>query len=558
MSIQAISHPSHDKLFTARLVKTMSAKRLWGIWVVAMLFSFVIQLLTIDVLNLLYHDEAQIIDYGRLTFTPNSTWSVTWLIGEEKPILLWSYLGPLISEVSFILSGYSSLGPKISALIGGLFASTMALGWLLARKVPTYAAFGLSLVLLVDPLFLMSQRIGRVDSWVFGMCLACCWLLRKTDIEANSSILKWQLVLAGGLTAVAALLWPSAVLLFPLIAYELLLSNNKSNEFIINWKRAITKSICFLCGGIIFFIFLLIPIWENVLVIFGDITNIVSYNVNSSTSLQERLFAIFNYHQWLKMVKAFVKTFSPILPFFAIIGILIRFNWKIFTITAITLCIIFSSQIYEQRLLYLFPYFILIISSLFVKLSQRPPSLQLLWFSKAALIILVSWSVIISLFIRTSFGISKPAKSQQERIQQVASHYIGRGNYRIFLAFTYEFYFAGRSLGWQLYTPYVQFNHTEDGQWVRGNEYEPKDRFVKLLSSMDYAIFPLGSMDEKLAESLGASGLRYCDTINVGIVQHPIGILGTSANNRAVSIFDWYLLGREGTGVYLLFKRDNE
>src|SRR4051812_23086235 len=125
-------------------ILNISISRVWWAWIIILAVTFLIQVSTIDVMPSLQKDEIQIADYGRLTLDPSSDWSVNWLVAEGKPILLWSYLGPLLSETSYQLFGNSGLGPRIVALLGGLLAATMALGWLMARRVPLYAAFGLA------------------------------------------------------------------------------------------------------------------------------------------------------------------------------------------------------------------------------------------------------------------------------------------------------------------------------------------------------------------------------------------------------------------------------
>src|SRR4051794_2410484 len=85
----------------------------WFRWILILSVIFLVQVSTISLLPHLQQDEVQITDYGRLAIDPESDWSVTWLVGNEKPLLLWSYLGPLISEVSFKLGGSSGIGPRI-------------------------------------------------------------------------------------------------------------------------------------------------------------------------------------------------------------------------------------------------------------------------------------------------------------------------------------------------------------------------------------------------------------------------------------------------------------
>ncbi|HEX9150603.1 MAG TPA: hypothetical protein VF842_00880 [Flavobacterium sp.] len=125
---------------------------------------------------------------------------MTWMVGNEKPLFLWTYIGPLIAETSFHLGGSSGIGPRIASLLGGLLASIFMMGWLMARRISPFMATCLSLAFLLDPLFNLSQRMGRSDSWVIALCLASCWVLRNSVLikDRNKKI---QFMIAGGLRA---------------------------------------------------------------------------------------------------------------------------------------------------------------------------------------------------------------------------------------------------------------------------------------------------------------------------------------------------------------------
>ncbi|MDB5019794.1 MAG: hypothetical protein JWQ28_921, partial [Pedobacter sp.] len=200
--------------------KAMNIKRLWYIWLVLAIIMFFLQVITIDILPSLMQDEAQITDYGRLALDPFSRWSVTWWVAGEKPLFLWSYLGPVFAEFGYQIGGASGVGPRIIGLLGGLAASSMALGWLLERKTPPAIAGLLALGFLLDPLFTLSQRMARSDSWVMAFCLASCWLLCYSSPKRGAFKVT-LVVLSGVFAAVSAFVWPSAVFLYPLISLEL-------------------------------------------------------------------------------------------------------------------------------------------------------------------------------------------------------------------------------------------------------------------------------------------------------------------------------------------------
>jgi hypothetical protein len=523
----------------------------WKWWVFAIVVSFVIQFLSLNVILLFYKDQAQIVDYGRLAFNPNSNWSVNWRVAEGKPLLLWSYLGPLIAEVSYQLSGLSSIGPRFTALIGGITASTVAFGWLLVRKVPIYAAFGLSLAFMLDPLFLLSQHIGRMDSWVMTFCLASCWILHKASYEEDIHLNKWRFMAAGSFAGISTLIWPSAIFLFPLILFELIQFKIITTY---NWKNLSVKVFYFSVGGVLTLVLLLIPVWESLVVLFGDLTTMVSQNVDSSKSVQNRIFALLDYRLWLKLVKAYVKTFTPVLPLIALLIILIRRDRGFIIVTLSAVAMIFGSLVYEHRALYLLPYFLVISSSAFIHSGKRPLKLFYRKLANIALVILVVWVIGVSLIVRTSLSIMDTTKTDRKTTYKRVASSIGSGDYKVFMGFTYELYFVGRSLGWKLYTPYVQYRYDNAGNWISENDYGPEDKFIELLTQVDYAIFPLGSVNDGLAKQLLDSGLQYSYVI--GADSDVVADKGTQRQRWThKDIFLWYLKGDIQHGPYIYYAR---
>ncbi|MCY2687961.1 hypothetical protein [Salinimicrobium sp. TH3] len=525
-------------------------RTVWFWWFLTVVLAFFIQLLTIDVLPHLQQDEAQITDYGRLALDPNSEWSVTWIVEEAKPLLLWSYLGPLISEISFNMGGGLGIGPRIISLLGGVLAATVIFGWLSSRRVPVYAAFGLSVAFLLDPLFVLSQRMGRMDALVFTFCLLACWLLRL----AENKIFKrgeFYTFAAGGSVAVAAFIWPSAIFLFPLIFMEFFYRNpgRKIND---KWKYYSNKLFFFGIGGGTIAILLLIPIRNSIVPIFSDMGSMVTQNVDSSRTLVTQIFALFDFELWLKLGKVFVKTFSPLFPVFALAAILIRRDKSLIFALTVTLGLIFASLVYEFRAIYLLPVFVLLISTLFTEPSYLNKEKWIKSFNRISLIVLLFWSIGVSLGVRTIMGFDGKTDRSRDRILNVAEASIGKGDYKVFLDYTYEFYFVGRSLGWKIYIPYIQYSNDDEGNWIRNKDYEKQPEFTKLLSEMDFAVFSQGSVNYILQQQLSTAGLKFVNEFNL---DNEKGINEAIPTSRNEEIMLGFLRGKESYGSYVLYGR---
>lgn len=526
------------------------AEAIWLWWFLVLLLILFLQLMTLDVLPHIQQDEVQITDYGRLALNPLSEWSVTWLVEEGKPLFLWSYVGPLIAELSFQIGGTSGLGPRIASLTGGIFAASMVFGWLISRKVPVYAAFGLGIAFLLDPLFVLSQRMGRVDAWVMGFCLASCWILRLAkDRKRYQEI--WLLTGAGALAAVAAFIWPSAIFLYPLVILELVGVANKSD--ITNKTKYLRKKIIFFgLGGFITGILLLLPIRNHILTIFSDMGSMVSRNVDASKSIEDQLLALFEYQHWVKLSKVYIKTLSPIFPILALMAIIIKREKGLILGMVVSMAIIFASLVYEFRALYLLPYFSALIGGLFIQNSTAHGKIWEKHFSKLFLGFLVLWSISISLVTRTVMGFESKTELDRNKIYNFASSSVGEGEHKVFLNYTYELYFAGRSLGWKIYTPYIQFSMDQEGNWIRSTSYEEDPAFTELLRQMDFAIFSEGSVNNILQQQLTSAGLHLFFTPNLIEEERSRPLL---ENNRNKEIVLFFLRGKDTYGSYVLYGR---
>jgi hypothetical protein len=528
---------------------TKSILILWSIIAVSM---FLLQASTLDVLPSLMQDEAQITDYGRLALDPLSKWSVTWWVAGDKPLLLWSYLGPVFAELGYQIGGSSGVGPRMVALFGGFTAAVMALGWLMQRKVPVAVAGLLSMAFLLDPLFTLSQRMARSDSWVMTFCLAACWLLKLS--ESKSGLKQILLIMfSGSLAAIALFIWPSALFLFPLILVELFQSiyNNEGVNRSLKYRGWLP--IYFIAAGLVTASLLILPIQHQMDTILDDMQKMVELNVNATGTPLSRLFGVFSYQPWAKSVKAFVKTLSPFLPLLALWALLFKRKRGLLLGFILTLVLIFATLVYEFRLLYLLPFFIALIGDLFSqpKLQQLRPKIRKL--STAFLFFAVLWSIGVSAFVRTVLAYNDGAQRKRNLINEAANSAIGRGDYKVFLAFTYEFYFTGRSLGWQMYTPYIQFSFDEEGNWIRKDDFQPKANFMKLMSEMDYAIFPGNSIKDDLRAQLSKSGLQYRGPIHIGMKQ--VNSSDSDSKRNIDDILTWYLRGSPSYGPYMLFAR---
>ena len=197
--------------------------RFWLIWSIALGVVFFIHLLTLSISPTIWQDEVQILDYGRVILDPQTDWSINWDFELDRPVYTFFYLGAVIQAIVLKLTNFSLIGPRLVTLVGAMTAATVMLGWLLRMKVPPKIALAIGLIFLLDPLFVQGYRGNRIDCWVFALCGGACWALSvvKESVSRQQPISNRLVALAGGLSAIAFLVWPSAILLYPLLMVEL-------------------------------------------------------------------------------------------------------------------------------------------------------------------------------------------------------------------------------------------------------------------------------------------------------------------------------------------------
>lgn len=428
-------------------------RRFWLIWFLALLIIFIVHCLTLTILPIPWRDEAQIIEYGRLVLEPTSNWSINWLLTSDQPFFLLSYLGATLQELAFRATNLSLIGPRLMSLVGSMISATFLLAWLLESQIPKKIALLLSIIFLLDPIFVQSYRSDRVDCWVFVFCFACCWLLRRARNNISIQNIKKflpHISLSGSLATIAFFIWPSAILLYPLIILELIEILRK-NKIYRQWNYVFLIIINFAVFGIVTLMILILPILNRIDTIFINF-KIVSRQDLLQDNLGWAIRVVSNIKNLLHSFKM-----SPFILLFTGIAIgVYRKEKKIIFITILVLSFIISTRVYVFRSIYLLPYMILLICSIYI--NSNSPKLDYYifrqrakWLKVSILSILLAWSVILSMFLRPAIGLSqKEARNPNILMDKALELDIGKT--KVFID-SWDFYSVGRSLGWQMYHP---------------------------------------------------------------------------------------------------------
>ena len=92
-----------------------------------------VHLITIRISPVIWQDEVQIVDYGRVFLEPGTPWSVSFT-PEGGPLGRVSYIGSLGQELAYRATGRSMAGPRVLSFLGALLAAYAAFRWLSLRN----------------------------------------------------------------------------------------------------------------------------------------------------------------------------------------------------------------------------------------------------------------------------------------------------------------------------------------------------------------------------------------------------------------------------------------
>ncbi len=459
----------------------LSKNRFWITWILAVTLIFFVHCLTLTISPTVWQDEVQIIEYGRLVLERNTDYSINWLTSQNKPLFPLCYLGPLIQELAFKITNLSIIGTRILSLLGAIVASTNLLGWLLASQINKKISFILAIIFLLDPMFVQSYKGDRIESYVFALCFGACWILKtvQNDIENNTNQKNhiFLCILAGSLTSMAFFIWPSAVILYPLIFFQFL--NLIFSIHNLPHKRNLI--IATICAGIMTAILLIIPIYTEII---NAVLNTKNFTKNTAGGLTN----FTDIKAWLV-----VFTLSPFLPLIALFSLIYNKQKLLGSMTIFAVTLVLVTQVYLFRAIYLLPYIIYIVSLLY----QNSPKLQSNKINSrlknSFLIIALIWCISLSIFVRPITALSQKTGRNPDLLVNAARSSIGTGQKRVLLG-VYEFYYPGRILGWKT------FKSMYDG-------FDEKD-----MQSFEYIIFRKDTAKAYI-DYAEKSGFQYQQTL---------------------------------------------
>jgi hypothetical protein len=495
--------------------RVLNRRWYWKYWLCALVAIASVHCLTLSVSPTIWQDEVQIIDLGRVAlFERDTNWAVSWLTDHGRPVFVLSYIGPAMQETAWRVSRFTTYGPRIWSLLGGMIAASIAVGWLLSRGVDAKIAYLGGAVFLLDPILVQSYRGARVDCWTIAACLASCWALRCAAKQNNTKRSRALLQsMAGGLLILAFFVWPSASLMYPLVLVHLLEHLHGIYAEKSPFPNLLRSLMMISLGAAITLIVVLVPVLPQLIFIWSDLelfTKVLQSPLTGSVEKTQELFASFKYSPFLLVGAALSLSSAP--------------NKLLKAATLLATFQVLSTGVYLWRVIYLLPYFVALLGSFWQVDSLSDYSLSNRRLHEVLLTATLIWSIAATLIARPVLALRQADGRDPRILNEAALTVVGAGRHRVYLQ-AWAFYFAGRSLGWQMYLPY---SSTHEGN------------FRRLLASMDYAIIPTQDVNERMVNQLLQVGFHFKQ-----ILIHP-------ANSGREG---WLTFGAKPYGPYALYGR---
>jgi hypothetical protein len=489
---------------------------MWRLWVGAALVVTLLHLSTATLSPVAWQDEVQILDWGR-GFMPGADQgaAMSWLY-EGRTYRMICYLGCVLQETAYRLAGGEMFGPRASSIFGAALASFALLGWLLARGTLPWIALACSLLLLCDPAFTLGYRGARVDSWAIAFMLLACWagLRGKREKKVGS----WQMAVGGGgsvgqatsdlrspisylrslgwfvvagiCAAIAGVIWVSAILLLPLLVHELggrgargegreARGDKKqeaggrpsdSGSLRVGERQAggslwglffgtvVTGLAALISVGLLF-----LPLWPLLPEMLGDLS------ARGGGQISRLLDGV----SWQKLWRSLFG--NPLLVPLALLAFFLVRQWTLLAAFLLAAALTLYTGAYVHRAVYLLPYLLVGIASAGTALWSKKDEAR--WMRPvigSVLLLMLVWSAGISVAGRNFVAWRERAVRDPALVLERAQSTVGPGPAKVYL-WTWDWYYAGRKLGWSLYKSFAWENMRDE-------------RFTDLLSQMDWLV----------------------------------------------------------------------
>lgn len=414
---------------------------LWGVWAASAALLGGLQALTLSVSPVVWGDEVQVIELGRQILEPGSTWSV--MQGQDfAPVRGINYLGGLLHELIYRAAGHTFVGPRAVQLLAAWTGSAVLLAWLRQRGAAGWTALIVALLYAIDPIFERSYRGGRVEALVFLGAFIACWRIAGWP-RASGRSRRLRFGTAGLITGILPWIWPTAILLWPLVLIETWrVVSPEAGRTAAAWRNALWP----LAAGFIVGAFVpIVPVWTVAWSLMATTLNHLLWDVTAASKP-----AAGPAPGVLSSIASTIR-YSPFLALLALSGAWLRSQRGLGLAFLAILALFLGTRFYLYRYLYLLPYLAPLAAAGLTWMWTRAQSARLpRWAPAVPAVAALVWALALCFGVRSYAVAETRLWRDPAELVETLGRGVGIGPIPVCLG-AHEVYFAGRSLGWQMY-----------------------------------------------------------------------------------------------------------
>lgn len=439
-----------------------------------------------------WFDEIEILEMGRFSiFEKDPDWTLNLFPLADgsftTPRPYFHYVcGALLEGLYRVTGGF--LFGRILMLISLPCCALALFFWLKTKEISLPAIFATSLLFLVDPNATICAHWYRPDLWCTTMIFCALSLIERSRTAKRPPL---RLVLAGILTATSVFVWITSVLFLPLVLLEAVQSQE-------NTRNRIRTFVYIAFGGLFATAVFLAPLLH-------DITGIIEQYLSKSeiSTITKRSGSPLS--ALAGRTSDFIKIAcrSPFIWGMSASVILFTGKFRLHAALFVLLAgFILATRVYHLRMIYLMPYLFLFTADGIDRFLTSES-----WLMKTAGRLFVSgtaaFGILISVIALNTAGL--PEKNTLPLLIKKLRVAIPEKRPNVYLLdFEHEFYYAGRNLGWRMYSTVPR-------------DLPTKEPYAKILDSMDVIIISamLPSLTDDQKRTLVSRGFTRTERIEM-------------------------------------------
>ena len=448
-----------------------------------------IHVLTVGEYPPAWFDEIEILEMGRFSiFDVKPDWSVNLLPMSgatlAPPSPCFHYLSGAILEALYRLTGGFICG-RIFMLLSLPCCAFALLAYLREKGIRPIVAFTVALILLVDPNATICAHWYRPDLWCMAMVFLSLSLIMRSRTSPRPALL---LFVSGAFAATSLFFWITSVLFMPLVLLEFCLAYRKSDDT----RSPIRVLPCFIAlslGGAVATIILLAPLFKYIPEIIAQYLSTSEIGTVTTVTEAPLSAAIVRICDFIK-----IACRSPFTWFAAVIGVFLsRHHLCNALLFAGIATFIVATRVYHLRMVYLMPY-VFIFTAVTAEKLIRSRNRLVAVLSKTYFAGALVFGVVLSV-AAMNFAAWPESNTLVLLTQKLKAAIPADGAKVCLMDFEHEFYYAGRQLGWNMYSTSTRNQMLE----------EP---YATMLDKMDAVIVSamLPPLSEEMVQTLRAHG----------------------------------------------------